>query len=68
MFEPMDAEMREIWASKLAELKALLKITTDAVAAERARCLAIVERYTDDLQPGAVQIAAGEISSAILEE
>ena len=56
MTEPMDAEMREIWSSKMAELKALLKIINDAVDAERARCLAIVARWTDDdILPGMVQ-------------
>lgn len=46
----------------------LTAIIGEARSTERARCVAIVTAYTDDLRPGPVQIAAREMLAAIQPE
>ena len=60
-------QMRHPYDFGIAVL-ALTAIISEARSSERARCAAIIERYTDDLQPGPVQIAAREMLAAIGEE
>ena len=45
-----------------------LSVLRNGYATERARCISIVLQYTDDLQPGPVQIAARDMLAAIEEE